>query len=160
MNAQNQAGLDGNGDPGSAIFNLPAAAAGAASTISLSKSDPNAIAAASLTEGSSGGTNATALSGLANATLLNGQTAGQSYASLLTQLGSTVSRVAAANTTEQASLTQLSTQQSALSSVSLDQEAATLTQYERSYNAAARVFTIVDQLMAVALNLGQPTTVS
>jgi flagellar hook-associated protein 1 len=160
VNAQNQAGLDANGNPGGAIFNLSAIAAGAASTISLAISGPNAIAAASLNEGSSGSTNAAALSGLANAALLNGQTAAQSYASLLTQLGSTVSQVSDENTTQQASLTQLTTQQSAISSVSLDQEAAILTQYERSYNAAARVFTIVDQLMAAALNLGEATTVT
>ena len=46
------------------------------------------------------------------------------------------------------------------SSVSLDQEASNLTLYERSYDAAAKVFTIVDQLMASALNLGEETTVS
>jgi flagellar hook-associated protein 1 len=160
VNTQNQAGLDATGNPGALIFNLPANAPGAASTISLATSDPNAIAAASLTEGITGGTNATALGSLANATLLNGQTASQFYASFLTRLGSTVSRVSDENTTQQSSLTQLTTQQSSQSSVSLDQEAASLTQYERSYNAAARVFTIVDQLMASALNLGEATTVA
>lgn len=157
VNTQNQAGLDANGNPGSAIFTLPATAIGAAATISLATSDPNAIAAASVTEGSSGGTNATALSSLASTSLVNGQSAAQFYASFLTQLGSTVSQVSDENTTQQASLTQLTTQQGAQSSVSLDQEAANLTQFERSYAAAAKVFTIVDQLMATALNLGIET---
>jgi flagellar hook-associated protein 1 FlgK len=160
VNTQNQLGLDANGNPGGPIFNLPASASGAASTVTLATSDPNAIAAASLTEESSGGTNATALSSLANANLVNGQTAAQFYASFLTQLGSTVSRVSDENTTQQASLTQLTTQQSTQSSVSLDQEAASLTQYERSYSAAAKVFAIVDELMASALNLGEATTVT
>jgi flagellar hook-associated protein 1 FlgK len=57
-------------------------------------------------------------------------------------------------------LTQLTTQKSSLSSVSLDQEASNLTVYERSYQAASKVFTIIDQLMASALNLGTATTVS
>jgi flagellar hook-associated protein 1 FlgK len=160
VNTQNQAGLDANGSAGGAIFTLPATAAGAATTISLAASDPDAIAAASVGEGSSGNTNATALGALANAVLVNGQSTAQFYASFLTQLGSTVSRVSDESTTQQASLTQLTTQQGALSSVSLDQEAANLTQYERSYDAAAKVFTIVDQLMASALNLGEETTVS
>jgi flagellar hook-associated protein 1 FlgK len=160
VNTQNQAGLDANGNPGGPIFNLPASATGAASTISLATSDPNAIAAASLTEGTTGGTNAAALSSLANVPLVNSQTAAQFYASFLTQLGSTVSQVSDENTTQQASLTQLTTQQSAQSSVSLDQEAASLTQYERSYDAASKVFTIVDELMASALNLGEATTVT
>jgi flagellar hook-associated protein 1 FlgK len=91
---------------------------------------------------------------------VNGQTPAAYYASFLTQLGSTVSQVANENTTQQASLTQLTTLQSSESSVSLDQEAANLTLYERSYDAAAKVFTIVDQLMASALNLGEETTVT
>jgi flagellar hook-associated protein 1 FlgK len=160
VNTQNQAGLDANGNPGAAIFTLPQTSMGAASIISPATSDPNSIAAAAVGEGSTGGTNATALGSLANAPLLNGQTPSQFYASFLTQLGSTVSRVADENTTQQASLTQLTTQQGALSSVSLDQEAANLTQYERSYDAAAKLFTIVDQLMAAALNLGEETTVT
>ena len=99
-----------------------------------------------MSEGESGGSNATALSGLANQPLVNGQTAAQYYATFLTQLGSTVSQVSDENTTQQASLTQLTTQQGAESSVSLDQEASNLTLYERSYDAAAKVFTIVDEL--------------
>jgi flagellar hook-associated protein 1 len=160
VNAQNAAGLDANGNPGAAIFNLPASATGAASAISVATADPNAIAAAAVGQGSSGGVNAAALSGLANTALVNGQPPAVFYASFLTQLGNTTSRVSDENTTQQASLTQLTTQQSAQSSVSLDQEAANLTLYERSYDAAAKVFTIVDELMASALNLGEETTVT
>jgi flagellar hook-associated protein 1 FlgK len=160
VNEVNENGLDANGNPGEAIFNLPVGPAGAASTISVATSSPNAIAAAALNEGSSGGTNATALNTIVNDPLMNGQTASQFYASLLTQLGNTVSGMTNENTTQQASLTQLTTQQSSLSSVSLDQEASNLTLYERSYQAASKVFTIVDELMASALNLGEETTVS
>jgi flagellar hook-associated protein 1 FlgK len=160
VNAQNEQGLDANGDAGGAIFNLPSTAAGAAAAISLATSDSNAIAAAAVGEGESGGSNATALSGLANQPLVNGQTAAQYYATFLTQLGSTGSQVSDENTTQQASLTQLTTQQGSESSVSLDQEASNLTLYERSYDAAAKVFTIVDELMASALNLGEETTVT
>jgi flagellar hook-associated protein 1 len=111
-------------------------------------------------QGSSGGGNAAILSNLANAAIVNGQPATVFYATFLTQLGSTVSSVSDRNITQQASLRQLITQQRAQSSVSLDQEAANLTLYERSYAAAAKVFTIVDQLMASALNLGEETTVA
>jgi len=75
-------------------------------------------------------------------------------------LGDAVSSVSEENTTQQASLTQLTTQQSSLSGVSEDQEASNLTLYERSYDAAAKVFSIVDELMASALNLGEETTVT
>lgn len=160
VNTQNQSGVDASGNAGGAIFTLPATAAGAAGTISVAASSPSAIAAAGVGEGSSGGANAAALSAIAHTTLVKGETAAEYYASLLTQLGSKVSQVQDENTTQQASLTQLTTQQSSESSVSLDQEAANLTQYERSYDAAAKIFTIVDQLMASALNLGEETTVT
>ncbi len=160
VNAQNAAGVDLNGNPGGAIFNLPPTFSGATSLISLATNDPNAIAAAGAGEGASGSSNATALSGLQSAAIVNGQTAAAFYGSFLTRLGNTVSSASSSSTAQQASLTQLTTQQSSLSAVSLDEEAANLTQYQRSYEAAAKVFTIVDQLMASALNLGEETTVT
>jgi flagellar hook-associated protein 1 FlgK len=167
VNTQNEAGVDGNGNPGGPIFTVSTSPPGAAATIALVAQNPglldtNIIAAAGVGEGSSGNTNATALSAIATTPLaaLNGQTASAYYSLFLTQLGSSVSSVSNENTVQQASLTQLTTQQSSLSSVSLDQEASNLTLYERSYDAAAKVFTIVDELMASALNLGEETTVT
>jgi len=160
VNTQNQAGRDASGNMGGVIFTLSATAAGAASTISLAITNPSAIAAAGVNEGSSGSANATALAAIANGGIISGQTAASFFAGFLTQLGSRAAQVQQENTTQQASLTQLTAQQSAQSSVSLDQEAANLSLYERSYDAAAKVFTIIDQLMAVALNLGEQSTVS
>jgi len=160
VNTVNEQGFDANGSAGGPIFNLPASSAGAASSISLAISDPRGIAAAGMNEGSSGSTNATMLNAIAGNPLIDGQTATQFYASMLTRLGNTVASISTENTTLQASLSQLTTQKSALSSVSLDQEAANLTLYERSYQAASKVFSIVDELMASALNLGEQTTVT
>ncbi|XWK66388.1 flagellar basal body rod C-terminal domain-containing protein [Tunturiibacter gelidiferens] len=44
--------------------------------------------------------------------------------------------------------------------MSSDEEASNLTQYQRSYQAASQVFSIVDTLMASAINLGEQTTVT
>lgn len=158
VNNQNEQGVDAYGAVGGPIFG--SYESGVNGGITVLTTDPNAIAAAGMGEGSSGSTNATALSGLANLAMVNGQTVAENFASSLTQLGSTASRVADENTTQQASLTQLTTQQGSESGVSLDDEAANLTLYERSYDAAAKVFSIVDQLMASALNLGEQTTVT
>ena len=160
VNTQNEAGLDANGVAGAAIFTLPASAAGAAAGIAVATTDPSAIAAASTSEGSTGDTNATALSGLQTVAIVGGQTADGFFASFLTQLGTSVSTASANSTAQQASLTQLTTQRDSLSGVSLDEEAASLTQYQRSYEAASKVFSIIDQLLASALNLGEETTVS
>jgi flagellar hook-associated protein 1 FlgK len=160
VNQQNAAGSNGYGNPGGPIFSTYQNVNQAARTIAVVATDPNAIAAAGAGEGPTGGTNAAALSGLVNTQIAPGQTSAEFYASLLTRLGSATARLSDENTTQQASLTQLTSQQSSESSVSLDQEAANLTLYERSYAAAAKVFTIVDQLMASALNLGEETTVA
>lgn len=46
------------------------------------------------------------------------------------------------------------------SEVNLDDEASQLTQYQRSYEAAAKVFDIVNQMMAESINLGTEQTYS
>jgi flagellar hook-associated protein 1 FlgK len=160
VNQQNQLGTDGNGNPGGALFSLPAASAGAASLIQVATADPNAVAAAATGEGSAGNTNASALSDLSSAKIVGGQTASVFLASLLDQIGSDAAAATTDNSAQQTTLTQLTTQRDSLSGVSLDEEAANLTQYQRAYQAAAQVFNIGNSIMASALNLGVQTTVT
>jgi flagellar hook-associated protein 1 len=160
VNQQNELGLDGNGNPGAAIFGLPPTQTGAAAQIQVSATSPSAIAAAATGEGSAGNTNASALAGLESAIVAGGQTASGFLASFLGQIGSDASAATTNNSAQQAILTQLTTQRDSLSGVSLDEEAANLTQYQRAYQAAAQVFNIGDTIMASALNLGEQTTVT
>ncbi|HEY6376292.1 MAG TPA: flagellar hook-associated protein FlgK, partial [Edaphobacter sp.] len=160
VNQQNEQGLDGNGNPGQAIFTLPGSSSGAAGSIAVATTDPQAIASAAASEGSTGNANATLLAGLSTTNIVGGETASTYYASLLSQIGNAVSGATTDNTAQQAMLTQLTSQRDALSGVSLDDEAANLTQYQRAYQAAAKVFSVADQIVASALNLGVETTVS
>lgn len=160
VNQQNALGVDGNGNPGQAVFTLPGSSSGAAGSIAVATTDPQAIAAAATGEGSSGNGNATLLAGISTTNIVGGATASSYYASLLSQIGTATAGATTDNTAQQATLTQLTTQRDSLSGVSLDDEAANLTQYQRAYQAAAKVFTVADQIMASALNLGVETTVS
>jgi flagellar hook-associated protein 1 FlgK len=160
VNQQNALGSDGNGNPGGAIFTLPTSAAGAAASIQVATTDPNAIAAAATGEGSSGSDNAIALADLSTTNIAGGQTPSGFLASFLGQVGNDASGATTDNTAQQATLTQLTSQRDSLSGVSLDEEASNLTQYQRSYQAAAQVFSIVNTIMASALNLGVETTVT
>jgi flagellar hook-associated protein 1 len=160
VNQQNEQGVDSSGNPGLAIFSIPTSATGAAASIAVSATDPGAVAAASSGEGSSGNVNATALANLSTASMVGGQTVTGFLSSLLSQIGGDASGVTTDNTAQQAALTQLTTQRDSLSGVSSDQEAANLTQYQRAYQAASQVFTMVDALMASAINLGVQTTVT
>jgi flagellar hook-associated protein 1 FlgK len=160
VNQQNAQGVDGNGNSGQAIFTLPGSSSDAAGLIAVATTDPQAIAAAATGEGSTGNGNATLLAGISRTNIVGGETASGYYASLLSQIGNATAGATTDNTAQQATLTQLTTQRDSLSGVSLDDEAANLTQYQRSYQAAAKVFSVADQIMASALNLGVETTVS
>jgi flagellar hook-associated protein 1 len=159
-NLQNEQGLDGNGNPGQALFSLPPTASGAAALIQVATSDPNAVAAAAVGEGSAGNGNALALADLSTANVVGGETSSGYYAALLGQIGTATSSASTDNTAQQATLTQLTTQRDSLSGVSLDEEASNLTQYQRSYQAAAKLLTIADSIMSSAINLGVEVAVS
>ncbi len=160
VNQQNELGVDANGNPGAALFSLPATQSGAATQITVATTDPNAVAAASPGEGSAGNANASALAYLSSANVAGGQTASDFLASFLGQIGSDTAAATTNNSAQQATLTQLTTQRDSLSGVSLDEEASNLTQYQRAYQAASQVFNIANTVMASALNLGVETSVA
>jgi flagellar hook-associated protein 1 FlgK len=156
----NSSGTAGTGVTPLYIFNQPAQVAGSAASMSVATTDPNQIAAAGLGLGTGDNSNAVAMANLANQSIVNGQTPTDYYSNLVTTLGSTVSGVQTENTAQSASVTQLQTQNSAFSGVNLNDEAASMTTLERSYQAASQVFTMLNTITASALNLGQETTVS
>ncbi len=165
VNALNNTGTDLDGATGTAaaplyIFNQPTAVAGSAQAMSVVMTDPNQIAAAGAGDATGDNSNAVAMANLANQTIVGGQTPTDFFSNFVTQLGSTVSQVQTENTAQNASVTQLQTQNDALSSVNLNDQASDMTVLERSYQAAAQVFSMLDTIMASALNLGEQTTVS
>jgi len=165
VNTQNNAGTNLDGETGTAanplyIFSQPTIVAGSASHMSVVMTDPNQIAAASLGYGTGDNSNAAAMAAMANQSIVNGQTPTNYYSNFVTTLGSTVSGVQTENTALNASVTQLQSQNNALSGVNLNDEASTLTTFERSYQAASQVFAILNRIMSSALNLGEQTTVS
>jgi flagellar hook-associated protein 1 FlgK len=175
VNALNNAGTDLNGDQGTGtdssgvtgtgttplyIFNEPTQVAGSALSMSVVMTDPNEIAAAGLSSGSGDNSNALALANLSTSTIVNGATPTNFFSEFVSQLGSTVSGVGTDSTSQAASVSQLQSQISSLSGVSLNDEAASMQQYERAYQAASEVFTILNQVMSSALNLGVQTAVA
>lgn len=162
VNAVNNAGTDLAGDNGNAgdIFSEPTAVAGSALAMSVVMTNPDNIAAAALGADTGDNSNVTTMANLANQGIVNGQTPSNYYSSFVTTLGAAVTDVQTSNTATQASVTQLQTQVNTLSGVNLDNEAAAMQQLERSYQAASQVFTVLNTVMASALNLGTEATVS
>ena len=163
VNQQQSQGTDLNGNTGGDIFAEPTQVAGSAQSMSVVMTDPDGIAAAASGAGSDSGDNSNAvlLAGLATTsqTQLSGLAPNNYYSDFVTALGSTISEVQTENTAQTASVTQLTTQRNSLSEVNLNDEASALTNMERSYQAASQFFTILDAVMASALNLGEQTAV-
>ncbi len=165
VNALNNSGADLSGATGTVgsphyIFSQPGAVSGSAAGMSVTMTDPSQIAAAAAGGGSGDNANAIALAGLATRPIANGLTPSNFYSNFVTALGATVSQVQIENTAQRASVTQLQTARDSLSSVNLNDEAAFMQQFERSYQAASKVFAILNTVMSSALNLGVQTSVS
>ena len=162
VNTVNNAGADLIGDNGNAgnIFNAPTQVAGSAAAMQVVLTDPNKIAAAGLGLGTGDDSNALAAANLATQNIIDGQTPSNFYSNLVSILGAAVSETTTQNTALTASVTQLQTQVSSLSGVSLDDEASNLEEFQRSYQAASQTFTILNSIMASALNLGVETAVA
>jgi flagellar hook-associated protein 1 FlgK len=149
VNAQNAAGTDANGNVGGPVFTGTTAA-----TLSVAISSGDGIATAS------DGSNAAAIGSLASQGIIGSLTASDAFSAMVSGLGQTASTATTASAADAAVLDQTTTQVANVSGVSLDTEAANLTQYQRAYEAAAKVLSVVNELMAQAINLGQQTTVS
>ena len=157
VNTQQQAGTDLSGLAGRPFFvpftpANPGSNAGAAGGMAVALTDPNQVAASSDgTVGNNG--NATLLAGLQSQPMVSGQTAGDYYANTIFQIGNTISN----STSEQDAVTlvlkQLTNQKASISGVSLDEEASNLIQYQRAYEAAARVISIIDTLTSTTINM-------
>ena len=154
LNTANAQGYDLNGNKGGNIFvPPPAGGVGAAAALSVSLTDPKLIAASSDgTSGSNG--NLAVLSAVATQPLANGQTPIQSYSGIVFKVGSDTANVSADVASSNLILQQLQDQRASTSGVSLDEEAANLIKYQTAYQAAARVVSTIETLLADTVNLG------
>ena len=161
VNQQQKDGYDLSGSPGADFFTpftstTGGGDAGAAATMTVALTNPDQIAASSDgTEGDNG--NATSMANLQNASIVSGQTAGDYYSNLIDEVGNDVSNATSEQEAVGLVLQQLTNQQSSISGVSLDEEAANLVLYQRAYEAAARVISVVDELTSTTINMFTPS---
>ena len=158
VNSVQTAGSDLNGDPGQAFFAPPdtitGSAPGAASRIAVAITSGSQIAAAASGGAYGDSSNLLQMIGLQGQPVINGSTPTDAFAHLTYVVGNAISE---ANINAEAAgniLTQLQNQKGAVEGVSLDEEAANLVLYQRAYQAAAKVISVIDTLMASALEMG------
>lgn len=101
------------------------------------------------------------LAALASSTVAANQIGGLSadalFGSIATTVGQQLSDATTSSTVDQATLTAAQTNRQQQSGVSLDQEAANITAYQRSYEANAQVISILNQLTEDDVNMITPT---
>lgn len=156
LNTAHQAGFDLNGDPGGNLFAPPPAGPGAAASMAVQITDPALIAASSDGAPGSNG-NVAVLSAVHDQPVAAGQTPTDFYSNLVFAVGNDVSSGSAELDSSQLILTQLQDQRGSISGVSLDEEAANMVQYQRAFEAAARVVTTINELLATVINMGSIT---
>jgi flagellar hook-associated protein 1 FlgK len=153
INAAQAKGFNQSGTAGQNFFNIPSTVAGSAASISVAITAPTQIASSSDgTAGSNG--NLANLSAVQTTALPAGQTPGDTYASLVYQVGSLTSNANAESGATTASLLQLNDQLSSVSGVSIDEESTNLITFQTAYQAAARVVSTVQELFSITLAMG------
>jgi flagellar hook-associated protein 1 len=118
--------------------------------------DPSKIAASG--DGSTGDNQvALAIADLQNKSVMNGGTTTipQFYNSLVSTIGSAIDASQNTSSNQQLVVNQLQNQRSSVSGVSIDEEMTNLTQYQRAYQAASEVVTVVNELFQSVIQMVQ-----
>lgn len=151
INTAQAAGYDSTGAAGQAMFTV--SGTHPAATIAVALTSASGIAASS--DGSTGSSgNLTNLLAVQTSTLPSGTTPTDTYANLVSTIGSNASAISTSLSATSLSLQQLQTQQSSTSGVSTDEESANLIRYQQAYTAAAHVISTVNDLFSVVMNMG------
>jgi flagellar hook-associated protein 1 FlgK len=149
-------GLDGQG--GRALFEVGTTVAGAAGTLRLSDDvagQPDRLAAASSATALPGdGGQAMLLAAVADSPIagLNGLDPGEAYGRIVGRVGQRKQAAAIDVDTRDAMTAQIETMRQSVSGVSLDEEMVAMTQFQRAFEAASRVFSTADQLLEDLIN--------
>lgn len=144
------AGVNLNGQPPSVNLFTYNAAAGAAYTLAVTGITAPEIAAAYPTA-PGGNENALDLAALATSIEINGASFSGFYGWISSQAGQALASARAGAEAQSALLVQARSLRSEVSGVDLDEEAAAMVQYQRAYQAAARLITVLDELTETTL---------
>ncbi len=143
------------GTPASGSFTISPLTT-AISNFGVAITDPNQVAAASTAAGVPGdNSNATLISQLAGQAIgdLGNETFSDYYSGIVSTAGSAAQSASDNLTFDNNLVSSLQSQEQSASGVSLDQEATNLMLYQRSYDAAAQLITITDQMIQTLLNI-------
>jgi flagellar hook-associated protein 1 FlgK len=153
VNALHTSGYDSYGDSGASFFTGTSAADMAVSSDILT--DPGKIAASSSAT-TDDGSNASAIAKLQNSLVLKSGTTTFSnyYNALVSDVGETVKSTDASYSSQSDTVTFCQNQRDSVSAVSTDEELTNLTLYQNAYSAAAKVMTVLDEMLKTLIDMG------
>jgi flagellar hook-associated protein 1 FlgK len=100
-----------------------------------------------------GNGNALALSALGTSPILNGYTFSTFYGNLSATVGQDVANASDSKSIQTQLLAQAQAHRTAASGVSLDEEAVRLVDFQRAYQATAKMVSVLDQLSQDTINM-------
>jgi flagellar hook-associated protein 1 len=155
VNTIHQTGTDATGAAGQVFFTFTAG--NEAATLAVNPAlvaDPRLVAAAAGANQPGDGTIAGQIADLRNALLFGGgtQTAADTYAGLVSGIGSDSRQGSEMATNQALVVDHLTTRRESISGVSLDEEATDMIKFQHAYQAAARVITAVDEMLDQLIN--------
>jgi len=161
VNALHTTGLDADGNAGVNFFTYDAAAPGV-STLSVNITDINDIAAASTSDSSAiaiaiaeiqDDTSVTFTKTISGITTTTTGTFEEYYSSLVSKIGTEVENTTSSSETQSDLVTYYENYRESVSGVSTDEELANIVLYQNAYEAAAKVMSVLDELLETMINI-------
>jgi flagellar hook-associated protein 1 FlgK len=157
VNSIHAAGYDLDGNTGINFFTTMTSLDGAARSIAV---DPGITGnsrriAASDVSSDSGNSTAIELGNLLNSPVFTGGTIVEQYRGFIYTLGSDTANADLGMRQHEALVNQLENRRQEVSGVSIDEETVKIIQFQRAFEASARVVRAVDELLQLTLSLGQ-----
>ncbi|MEK2689860.1 flagellar hook-associated protein FlgK [Bdellovibrio sp. GT3] len=151
-------GFDRHGKNGVLFFEQPNGVKGAATNMALNKTifnDVSKIAAASRPDAAGDNTIANVISALQYKQVMDGDTATMDdyYNTQVGQVGAMVQRAIKSQESQKNVMSQLTNIRESISGVSLDEETTKMIEFQKTYDASARLIKTADEMFDTVLNL-------
>ena len=158
VNTAHIEGFDNKGKQGVLFFEMPEDVKGAASTISMNRTiynDVGRMAAGAKPNAPGDNTVANVISSLQNRQLMDGGVAtfDDYYATQVGQIGALTQRAVSNQESQKSVVSQLQNIRESVSGVSLDEETTKMIEFQKAYEASARIIRTADEMFDTVLNL-------
>ena len=156
VNQAHLAGFDRNGQPGLELFKIEEGQGGAAANIAVNDvvaSDVMKVAAAGRPGASGDNTVANVISSLQFKENMEGSTMDDFYNSQVGRIGVLTARANKSKETQEHVVEQVNTLRESVSGVSLDEEATKMVEYQKAFEASARLIKVADEMFDTVLSL-------